>query len=137
MWSTPTPCCRRNLAHDLPKSLSGSRVTNSTGTPKLASDAATLASAPPKDALNDCACSNLACPGGDRRIMISPNVTTLLSMATLPVSASPVAAMYAEAFLLCRQAHVQRRRAIRWSGGASEEAFAPTSSRYAAGSHHF
>jgi len=74
--STPTPASRMNRTQACPISFCGKRVTKSTGTPKFASETATLASPPPYTTSKLRACANRCIPGGESRIMISPKVTT-------------------------------------------------------------
>jgi len=75
--SVPSPLARSDAIHACAIALSGSRVTNSVGIPKLASDTATLASLPPYVAMNSLVWEKRRKSGAVRRSITSPNVTTL------------------------------------------------------------
>src|SRR5579883_3135845 len=80
-WLTSTPKRRISPRNASTSGLAGgSTVTYRAGTPKLARETATFASPPPQVATNCGDCRNRSNPGGARRSMTSPNVTTSVGM---------------------------------------------------------
>src|SRR2546421_10242208 len=77
MLETSTPRLRMSAAIRRPKGLSGSLLNHETECPSAASATAVLDSLPPTFSSRESADSRRWNPGGFRRIIVSPKVTTL------------------------------------------------------------